>query len=30
MSNGRQYVVVAVSGPGYGAELLAYALPESD
>ena len=27
MLDGRQYVVVAASGQGYGAELLAYALP---
>ena len=27
MLDGRQYVVVAVSGPDYGAELVAYALP---
>jgi quinoprotein glucose dehydrogenase len=27
MADGKQYVVVAVSGPEYGAELLAYALP---
>jgi len=27
MLDGRQYIVVAVSGPGYSGELLAYALP---
>jgi quinoprotein glucose dehydrogenase len=27
MRNGKQYVVVAVGGPGYSAELLAYRLP---
>jgi quinoprotein glucose dehydrogenase len=30
MLDGRQYVVVAVSGQDYGAELLAYALPEAE
>jgi hypothetical protein len=25
---GKQYIVVAVSGPGYPGELLAYALPD--
>ena len=30
MSNGRQFIVVAVSGRDYGAELLAYALPERE
>ena len=30
MLDDRQYVVVPVSGRGYGAELLAYALPEGD
>jgi quinoprotein glucose dehydrogenase len=27
--NGRQYIVLAVSAPGYGAELLAFRLPAS-
>ena len=27
MLNGKQYIVVAVSGAGYSGELLAYALP---
>ena len=27
MLNGRQYVVVPISGAGYSAELLAFALP---
>lgn len=30
MSGGRQYLIVAVSGPDYGAELLAYALPGNE
>jgi quinoprotein glucose dehydrogenase len=30
MADGKQYVVVAVSGPEYGAELLAYALPTQE
>ena len=30
MLDGRQYVMVAVSGQGYGAELLAYALPDDE
>lgn len=30
MADGKQYVVVAVSGPDYGAELLAFALPAQD
>jgi hypothetical protein len=27
MLNGQQYIVVAVSGPGYPGELIAYRLP---
>ena len=30
MHEGRQYVVVPVSGQGYGAEFLAYALPADE
>ena len=30
MYDGRQYVVVAVSGPDYGGELLAFALPADE
>jgi quinoprotein glucose dehydrogenase len=28
MLNGRQYIVVAIGGPGYPGELLAYTLPQ--
>ena len=28
MAGGKQYIVIAVGGPGYPAELLAYRLPE--
>ncbi len=28
MSNGKQYIVIAVGGPGFPAELLAYKLPD--
>jgi quinoprotein glucose dehydrogenase len=28
MRHGKQYLVVAIGGPGYSAELLAYRLPE--
>ena len=28
MMNGKQYIVVAVGGPGFPAELLAYKLPD--
>jgi hypothetical protein len=27
MLNGKQYIVVAISGQGYNAELVAFALP---
>jgi hypothetical protein len=27
MRNGKQYIVVAIGGPGYSAELLAFRLP---
>ena len=27
MRGGKQYIVIAVSGPGYSGELVAYALP---
>jgi hypothetical protein len=27
LHNGKQYLVVAISGPGYSAELLAFKLP---
>jgi quinoprotein glucose dehydrogenase len=26
--NGKQYIVIAIGGPGYPGELLAYRLPE--
>ena len=29
MLNGKQYIVVAVSGPGYGAEFLAFTVPSA-
>jgi quinoprotein glucose dehydrogenase len=28
MANGKQYIVIAIGGPGYPGELLAYSLPE--
>jgi quinoprotein glucose dehydrogenase len=30
MLNGKQYIVVAISGQGYNAELVAFALPGSN
>ncbi len=30
MANGKQYIVIAIGGPGYPGELVAYKLPETD
>jgi quinoprotein glucose dehydrogenase len=30
MANGRQYIIVAVSGGNYSGEYLAYALPQNE